>query len=251
MKSLDDLSKGNPILRIITQLDCYLTRNDSQWTLSTSREQANSPSGKLSWDLQRLAWAKGLVKIIKDVCMCVHLGSTNVSRDYIVESLPTRTSIVLQLPLLGLASCMYRRSNNRVRNRREKQHGGKRDKRNLKMWIAGTIGVHLAGNVQKISLHLYKSEQGLIIERTVRLNSTSLKAKRVRMFQTVTWFLFFLVPSFSLSLYFIFFFQYNITFRNRQHEKLRNVHRFVHDTPIASSLFSEPMDKNVSIARDH
>lgn len=74
------------------------------------------------------------------------------------------------------------------------------------MWIAGTIGVHLAGNVQKISLHLYKSEQGLIIERTVRLNSTSLKAKRVRMFQTVTWFLFFLVPSFSLSLYFIFFF---------------------------------------------
>lgn len=86
-----------------------------------------------------------------------------------------------------------------------KQHGGKRDKRNLKMWIAGTIGVHLAGNVQKISLHLYKSEQGLIIERTVRLNSTSLKAKRVRMFQTVTWFLFFLVPSFFLSLYFIFF----------------------------------------------
>lgn len=73
------------------------------------------------------------------------------------------------------------------------------------MWIAGTIGVHLAGNVQKISLHLYKSEQGLIMERTVRLNSTSLKAKRVRMFQTVTWFLFFLVPSFSLSLYFIFF----------------------------------------------
>lgn len=206
MKSLDDLSKGNPILRIITQLDCYLTRNDSQWTLSTSREQANSPSGKLSWDLQRLAWAKGLVKIIKDVCMCVHLGSTNVSRDYIVESLPTRTSIVLQLPLLGLASCMYRRSNNRVRNRREKQHGGKRDKRNLKMWIAGTIGVHLAGNVQKISLHLYKSEQGLIIERTVRLNSTSLKAKRVRMFQTVTWFLFFLVPSFFLSLSLFYFF---------------------------------------------
>lgn len=86
MKS--DLSKGNPILRIITQLDCYLTRNDSQWTLSTSREQADSPSGKLSWDLWRLAWAKGMVKIIKDVCL--HLSRDRTSNRY-----STRTSIVL------------------------------------------------------------------------------------------------------------------------------------------------------------
>lgn len=227
MKSLGDLSKGNPILRIITQLDCYLTRNDSQWTLSTSREQANSPSGKLSRDLQRLAWTKGLVKIIKDVCVCVciHLRNINVSRDYIVESLPTRTSNVLQLPLLGLASCMYTRSNNRVqkenkRGGRGKQEGKKGTKKRQKefeneMWIAGTIGVHLAGNVQKISLHLYKNEQGLIMERAVRLNSTSLKAKRVRMFQTVTWFLFFPLFSFllfpSLSYFFVLFFFFNTT----------------------------------------
>lgn len=94
-------------------------------------------------------------------------------------------------------------------NKKEKKER-KRDKRNLKMWIAGTIGVHLAGNVQKISLDLYKNEQGLIMERAVRLNSTSLKAKRVRMFQTVTWFLFFPLFSFllfpSLSYFFILFF---------------------------------------------
>lgn len=99
-------------------------------------------------------------------------------------------------------------------NKKEKKER-KRDKRNLKMWIAGTIGVHLAGNVQKISLHLYKNEQGLIMERAVRLNSTSLKAKRVRMFQTVTWFLFFPLFSFllfpSLSYFFILFFFFNTT----------------------------------------
>lgn len=118
---------------------------------------------------------------------------------------------------------MYTRSNNRVqkenkRGGRGKQEGKKerkRDKRNLKMWIAGTIGVHLAGNVQKISLDLYKNEQGLIMERAVRLNSTSLKAKRVRMFQTVTWFLFFPLFSFllfpSLSYFFILFFFFNTT----------------------------------------
>lgn len=73
---------------------------------------------------------------------------------------------------------------------------------------------------ENIVAFIYKSEQGLIMERAVRLNSTSLEAKRVWMFQTVTWFLFFplfcfsFLLSLSLSL-FVFFFQYNITFRNR------------------------------------
>lgn len=51
---------------------------------------------------------------------------------------------------------------------------------------------------------LYKSEQGLIIERAVGLNSTSLEAKRVRMFQT-GYMLFIFFFSFLLSLFILFF----------------------------------------------
>lgn len=104
-------------------------------------------------------------------------------------------------------------------NKKEKKER-KRDKRNLKMWIAGTIGVHLAGNVQKISLHLYKNEQAYngTCSQTKQHFIEGKASTDVSNSYMVFIFSPFLIPSFSLSLlffYFVFFFQYNITFRNR------------------------------------
>ena len=151
--------------------------------------------------------------------------------------------------------CMWNRDERNEEGRRKGKTKGMEEKNA----DHGTIAVHLPGNVREISLH-YKTERGSVMGRAVGLNSASSEPNRVGSLHGLAPFYFFpRLPLFPFFLFLFFFFVFFILpfFSARRHLSRSVARKIVGHASLcswhadcASSLFSEPMNKNVSIARD-